>query len=190
LQAIPKQARDILDSVGAPPRLLAHLTLVHEVAYELVEGIAAQWPGFPIDRHAVLIGAATHDVGKIVHPDELRGPGRQHENDGPALLVEQGLPDNLARFARTHGQWTLLEAPQTEDLLVALANLIWVGKRNQHLEGLIVDRVVEFSGEQLWSAFARFDEIVLAIVEGAGGRLALYTKIVQDEDKANKLKHT
>jgi hypothetical protein len=185
LQPLPKEARDVLEAVDAPPRLLAHLALVHAVAIELVDGIAAEWPRLPIDRHAVLVGAATHDIGKTLHRDELYGPGRQHENDGPSLLIAHGFPEDLARFARTHGQWALERSPQIEDLLVALANLIWVGQRNERLEDLIVNSLVKFSGEPLWSAYARFDAILLAILEGAGQRLAIYTKIVADEDKRN-----
>jgi hypothetical protein len=183
MQAVPSEARDILDAVHASPLLLAHLAFVHQVAFELLEGIAAAWPDYPIDRHAVLVGAATHDVGKTRHPEELRGAGRLHENDGPAVLMEHGLPEDLARFARTHAQWAMESSPQTEDLIVALANLLWIGKRNERLEGLIVKRLVEFSGEPEWSVFAKFDEVELAILEGAGQRLAIYKQVEADEDR-------
>jgi hypothetical protein len=183
LRQMPKQARDVLTAIGASPRLLAHHALVHEAAAELVEGIAAEWPSFAVDRQAVLLGAATHDAGKAVHREEMSGPGRKHEADGPALLVAHGIPEDLARFARTHGQWALEPSPGAEDLLVALANLVWVGERNQRLEDAMILQVAQFSGEPLWNVFARFDSILLSIVEGAGRRLAIYTRVVEDEER-------
>jgi len=183
LRPLPKEAREVLDAVGAPPRLLVHLALVHEVAFELIEAISTAWPGFPIDNHAVLVGAATHDIGKAIHRDELHGPGRLHEQDGPAILRQHGFSEDLARFARTHAQWAGEQPPTIEDLLVALANRIWVGERIQRIEDAVIARLVDFSGEPLWSVFARFDEILLVILEGAGQRLAIYTRIAADENK-------
>jgi hypothetical protein len=179
---LPDEARDILVALDAPQRLLAHHAMVHDVAWTILDGIAERWPDFPVDRHAVLIGAATHDVGKAVYGDEMRGPGRRHENEGEAILMAQGIPQNLARFARTHGQWALEQGPTVEDLLVALANTVWIGRRNEHLENLLVTRIIEFSGEPAWSAFAKFDDILLEVVEGSGERLALYNRI-PDEDE-------
>ena len=187
LQPLPSEARRVLEALHAPPRLLVHLALVHEVAYELLEGMAAAWPDLPIDREAVLMGAATHDAGKIVHRVELRQPGTKHEDDGPAILVEHGLPANIARFARTHGQWSSEPSATLEDLIVALADLLWVGKRDQSLEDEIIKRLAEFSSVPLWSAFAAFDELELQVLEGAGHRFALYKKIADDEDSSKQL---
>jgi hypothetical protein len=173
----------VLEALHAPPRLLAHLALVHEVAYELLDGMAVAWPDLPIDREAVLIGAAVHDAGKMVHRDELRQPGTKHEDDGPDILVQQGLPASIARFARTHGQWASEPSATLEDLIVALADQLWIGKRDQSLEDTIIGRLAEFSNLPLWSAFATFDEIELEVLEGAGRRFALYKKIADDEDK-------
>jgi hypothetical protein len=156
--------------------------MVHDVAVMLLEGLARNWPNFPVDHHAVLFGAATHDIGKTIHVEELRGPGRRHEQDGSALLTSKGISGDLARYTRTHAQWSLEKAPTNEDLLVALANTIWTGARNERLETIIIDRIVDFSGEPLWSVFTKFDNILLAILEGAGERMALYTAIPDDED--------
>jgi hypothetical protein len=181
LQPIPSQARRVLEAIAAPPTLVAHLALVHEVAHELADGVAASWPALPLDREAMMVGAATHDAGKVLHPEEMHAPGRLHENDGPKLLVEHGLTGDQARFARTHAQWATDPDVLLEDLLVALANLIWVGKRNQRLEDLIISRVAAFSGEPIWQVFATFDELELAILENAGQRHALYTKVAEDQ---------
>jgi hypothetical protein len=155
--------------------------MVHDVAWTILDGFAAEWPNFPVDRRAVLIGAATHDVGKAVYTDEMRGPGRQHENEGPGILLANGLSPDLARFARTHSQWALEQPPTIEDLLVALANTVWIGHRNEHLENPIVARVVEFTGEPAWSVFAKVDDIILGVVESAGERLALYNRVPDDD---------
>ena len=183
LRPLPDAARRVLEKLHAPPRLLAHLALVHEVALELLDGMAIAWPGLPIDREAVLLGAALHDVGKTVDRDELRQPGSKHEDDGPPLLEQQGLPDRIARFARTHGQWATEPSITIEDLLVAVADQLWIGKRDQELEDRIIKYLADFTDQPLWSAFAAFDELELTVLEGAGLRFALYKKIADDEDK-------
>ena len=63
------------------------------------------WPGLPYARPAVLLGAATHDIGKVLCPAEIQGPGGAHETAGEALLLAHGFRADEARFARTHGHW-------------------------------------------------------------------------------------
>jgi hypothetical protein len=162
----------LIRAVQAPPRLAAHLMIVHDVAATLVAAVAAAWPAAQVDRRAVLIGAATHDLAKARFPEELNGPGRRHENLGPALLAEHGLPAAHARFARTHGQWAHEAEAPLDDLLVALADTIWKGKRNAHLEDAVVQRLTAASGEPPWEAFLKLDDILQGIADGADGRLA------------------
>jgi hypothetical protein len=119
------------------------------------------FPNLTIDREAVLFGAATHDLGKVVHPEELSGPGNRHEGIGPALLEEHGVSVELARFARTHGRWDR-ESVELEDLLVALSDNVAVGKRNDRLESLVVVRLVESTGMEAWEAFSVLDGILQA----------------------------
>ncbi len=183
LRPLPERARQILEAMHAPPRLLAHLALVHEVAYELLDGMSVAWPDLPIDREAVLMGSALHDAGKAVHRDELTTLGSEHEDDGPGLLAQQGVPPDIARFARTHGQWASDPSATIEDLIVALADQLWIGKRDQSLEDSIIRQLAEFSREPLWSAFAAFDELELTVLEGAGRRFALYKAIADSEDR-------
>jgi hypothetical protein len=54
----------------------------------------------------VLLGAATHDIGKAVHIAELSGPGSAHEEAGRQLLLAHGVSPELARFAASHASWT------------------------------------------------------------------------------------
>ena len=182
MRELPEQARRLLISVDAPPRLLAHHAMVHDVVVTLVEGIERNWPNVPLDKQAALFGAATHDIGKSLHEEEMRGPGRLHENDGPALLTKLGVSEALARFARTHAQWALEPDPTIEDMLVALANTLWTGARNEHLEQHIIRYLVERNDEPEWSVFARFDDILLEALEGSGERYALYRAIPDDAD--------
>jgi hypothetical protein len=119
---LPPEVLDILTKYAAPPRLVAHLTIVHDVAIRLIKHVDASWPMLEYDRELVLIGAATHDVGKVVYPNELTGPGTQHEETGPQLLLESGFQDTYARFARTHAQWDREPSVQLEDVFVAFAD--------------------------------------------------------------------
>ncbi|MCR6490318.1 HD domain-containing protein [Amycolatopsis sp. OK19-0408] len=159
---LPPSARTLLEELGAPPRLGAHLRVVHDVAVSLT-----RWVRVPVDVDAVLFGAATHDIGKVLHPAELSGPGSAHEAAGYALLVSHGVPPELARFARTHGSWSAADVTG-EDLLVSLADKVWKAKRVPDLE----ERVVEWLGGPGWETFMALDDELAQIAEGADSRLA------------------
>ena len=103
LRPLPPIAADLLDTVLAPPRLVAHLTLVHDVAAHLVPAFQRAFPALVVDEGAVFLGAATHDIGKALAPSELSEPGKTHERLGEDLLLRHGIVPSLARFARTHG---------------------------------------------------------------------------------------
>jgi hypothetical protein len=168
---LPDEASRILRFLDAPPRLAAHLRLVHDVAYELVDRLRRRHPTLRLDREAVLFGAATHDVGKTVHVGELSGPGSAHEESGRELLLAHGVAPHLARFAATHATWTL-PAIGLEDLLVSVADKIWKNKRVPELEDLVVRRLAGVSGRTVWEEFLDFDDVLTAIGEGADERLA------------------
>ncbi len=171
--ALPLPAASALRALGASPRLFAHHVLVHQVAVTmLISFVAEAWPSLSIDREAVLLGAATHDIGKTSYPEELTGLGRKHETAGPDLLIGQGLAPKHARFAQTHGQWAHQTAPTIEDLLVALADTIWKGKRNQRLEDAIIAYISQVQGQEVWEVFMTLDDILVGIAEDAEIRLA------------------
>ena len=155
----------LLSDLGASAWLLRHHELVVEAAIALTTGLR----GVPIDRGAVLIGAALHDAGKIVHPEEQAAPGHRHEEAGRQLLVERGVPAELARFCVTHAAW---QGGALEDLLVALADKLWKGVRDEALEAAVVERVAELAGSETWSAFERIDALCEEVTEGADDRLA------------------
>ncbi|MFF7278661.1 HD domain-containing protein [Streptomyces griseorubiginosus] len=168
---LPDTAARLLRTLDAPPRLAAHLRLVHDVAYRLTDWLAQQHPALPLDREAVLFGAATHDIGKTTHVAELSGPGSAHEKAGQDLLLAHGIPPHLARFAATHATWTLPDIG-LEDLLVSVADKIWKNKRVPELEDLVVRRLAEASGRTVWEEFLEFDDALTAVGEDAEERLA------------------
>ena len=136
---LPAHIIVMLENLDAPPRLIAHLQLVHDGAVQLTEGLDESFPNLNYNREEVLIGAATHDIGKIIYPDELTQSGDQHENAGVGLLIQQGFTDDQARFARTHGKWQTTE--QLDDLLVTLADKIWKGARVEALEMNVTEQI-------------------------------------------------
>lgn len=171
LRQLPTRVAAILVTLHAPPRLAAHLRAVHDVATQLTDWIEDHHPSVVIDRHAVLFGAATHDIGKTMHPDELSGPGSQHEPAGRQLLLDHGVEPSLARFAATHAAW-LGAGIEMEDLLVSVADKVWKAKRVPDLEGLVVDRLAAVSGQETWQAFLDLDDCLDRLAAGADDRLA------------------
>ena len=144
---LPEAVVVLLQDADASPRLAAHLRAVHDVACQLSVWLSVAYPGVDFDADAVAFGAATHDIGKAIHPDELSGPGSAHEPDGYQLLVSAGVAERLACFARTHAAWGADDAT-IEDQLVALADKIWKAKRQEDLEQLLVGRLAASAHSQ------------------------------------------
>jgi hypothetical protein len=90
VEPLPPEVADLLRRLRASPRLVAHLTLVHDVACTLTARLDAEWPTLAYDRTAVHMGAAIHAIGKTTHPEELTQPGHAHELAGAGLLRAQG----------------------------------------------------------------------------------------------------
>jgi putative nucleotidyltransferase with HDIG domain len=169
---LPENARRLLVELNVPPTLLAHLTIVHDVSCDLLQALDRHFPSLEIDREAIRYGAATHDVGKISYPEELGGPGHQHEQVGTELLERHGVPTDLARFARTHGIWDRSDMP-LEDLLVALSDELWKGGRNDGLENLVVEKMAEMLGKEKWLVFCVVDRTCSEIAAHGLDRLSL-----------------
>lgn len=173
LEPLPPSADHLLRRLKASPRLVAHLTLVHDVACRLTERLDADWGRMLSFDHAVVrMGAAVHDIGKAVIPDELTLPGRAHEAAGEALLLTHGFPEAIARIARTHEQWATDPAAAPEDLLVAAADTWWRGKRDDELE---TASCLWIAGETLapaWKTYAYIDNVAASITADADARLS------------------
>ena len=167
---LPPAAQELLQNLDAPPRLVAHLTLTHDVAASLVDALMQRWPAVPVDREVVRFGAAVHDAGKVVHRNELLGSGAEHEAAGEQLLVSLGVAPELARFCRTHGQWS--EESPLEDLLVAEADTVWKGKRNTRLDDAVAAHLAGLTNEEPWSVYLALDDLLTDLARDAEKRLA------------------
>jgi putative nucleotidyltransferase with HDIG domain len=172
VEPLPPEVSALLSRVGASPRLVAHLTLVHDVTCHLVARLDTLWPTLHYDRDAVRLGAALHDIGKAVHPEELTHPGHRHELAGEQVLRAQGFSKSLARFARTHEQWSEVAVVQPEDLLVAVADRWWRGRRDDPLEATIGRWIAGETQAAAWQVFADLDNIAADITADADARLA------------------
>ncbi|PRX92149.1 HD domain-containing protein [Allonocardiopsis opalescens] len=171
LRPLPAEAQRLLARAGAPPRLLAHSRLVCDTAAQVLDALAERHPGLPVDAGAVLFGAAVHDIGKTVHPEELSVSGHRHEPAGAALLAGYGVPPELARFCALHADWER-EAATLEELLVSLADKVWKGARVESLELRVVRVLAAASGRPEWEVFAALDDALTAIARHADARLA------------------
>ena len=161
---------EIFERLKMPPRLLAHLTLVHDAEKWLLKEIAATFPKVKIDKELALFGAATHDIGKCVCKNELTQPGREHEAQGQKLLLSLGASPQMAAFAKNHSTWS--ERSSIESLLVSLADKIWKGSRVAELEDLVASKISQASALEKWEAYLLLDDIIQKIASGADKRLA------------------
>ena len=160
----------------AAPRLVAHLTLVHDVAHRIVRGVRKRWPALELDVAAVTFGAATHDIGKAVHREELSVPGTLHEPAGFQLLVDAGIAEAMARFTRTHGAWEQVADLDVEDLLVVLADTAWKGKRSKALDDRLAAVIAKATGRPAWEVFLALDDVIADITADADARLAWHAR--------------
>ncbi len=172
LRDLPADARQLLATLKAPSRLIAHLVLVHDAAAEILDALQKHWSDLKSNSDAVLFGAATHDIGKVLHLNELTGPGNQHEANGPGLLQQYGVSPERSRFARTHGTWSHEPNLVFEDYLVALADHVWKGSRNGMLESKIAEQIAGLLEIETWEAFIGLDEIVAQVANRGEERLA------------------
>lgn len=171
---LPEKAFHLCETLSAPPRLVAHLTLVHDVACQMVLAFSHLFPKAHFDQEQVLFGAATHDLGKARFPQELQQSGELHEDHGPDLLMSLGVAPELARFARTHAAWKQTETRvllDFEDLLVGLADNWWKGKRPPELEEAILQHLAAKTQTEAWELFTQLDELAQTLTHPAQERL-------------------
>ncbi|HZD11685.1 MAG TPA: HD domain-containing protein [Candidatus Binatia bacterium] len=182
LHKLPDEVADLVQRLDVHPYLLAHLILVHDAAWRLLEGLSITWPSLDIDQDQILFGAGIHDIGKVSHPEEMVGPGRRHHKAGEALLKAEGIAPHKARFARTHGAWENMQDLAMEDLLVALADTIWAGGRNRVLEDRVTERLAATDGRELWRTYMDLDDILMEITNDAELRLVWQTQFAPNRE--------
>ena len=171
LRLLPQRAADLLEHLQSPPRLAAHLRIVHDVACQIADWTDRRYPALSYDRDAMLFGAATHDIGKAIHLAELSGPGSAHEEAGRQLLLAHGISPALARFAATHASWSQ-PGITVEDLLVSVADKAWKNKRIPELEDLLAATLTQASGRDPWDGLIALDNLLETIGDGADQLLA------------------
>ncbi len=177
LQPLPDRVVALLREVKAPARLVAHLRAVHDVAHRLLDVHDVNWPEIPVDGAAVCFGAATHAIGKALHPKELSSPGGKHVLAGLDLLLRNGVDERLARFAVTHEHWRELDDITIEDLLVALADQVWRGERDEDLVRALVDLIAHTDDREPFEVFVYLDKGLEPIVEGGPDRVAFQNSL-------------
>lgn len=168
MNAINKvQARQLLYNLEAPSHLIKHSELVCEVASQLVDIFTAI--GISCNKDLVEAGAVLHDCGKIIHPEELYQAGNQHEAEGKKLLLKIGIDKKVASFCISHASWH--DSCSIEELIVALSDKLWKGKREQDLEMLIITKIANILEEEYWQIFTLIDDAFEKIAAQADKRL-------------------
>lgn len=158
----------LLRELGAPDRLIVHVQLVGEAADLLIQ--AYKDLGIHFDEQLIELGVAVHDAGKILHPEELDGPGARHEPAGEALMLAHGVHPRVARCCVSHAAWQAADVC-FEERSVALADKLWKGKREPALELRIVDDVALRKGVDRWDVFEELDSVFDDVAAGAELRL-------------------
>jgi hypothetical protein len=159
----------LLKALGATPQLVQHLKLVGEAAELLI--IQLQKRKIPFDPNYVHLGVAVHDAGKILHPIELCEPGNQHEASGETLLLTHGVDPKIARCCRSHAQWSQMPCA-FEELVVALADNLWKGKRHPELETRVITEIAGLLQKDYWDVFVDLDNAFEQIAAAGDDRLA------------------
>jgi hypothetical protein len=173
IRPLPQDVEALLTKLNAPKRLKMHLLIVHDVAATLADAFQLAWATLQLDKDLVCCGAATHDIGKVLHQKELYGHGSRHEEDGPTLLMDYGYTPEQSRFAKTHGSWRTEADLTVEDLLVALADTCWKGQRESELETMIATMISQQIGVESWEVFLTLDDVLDEIAKKSEERLAL-----------------
>lgn len=163
-----QDAFDLLKALGAPEHLQMHVTLVGEAADLIMDGLSGI--GVSVEAEFVRIGVALHDIGKIIHTHEMTGPGSEHEPDGECLLLEKGVSSRLARCCMSHARWQEMEC-SLEELLIALSDKLWKGKRVEELELLVIDRIAQIQSMDRWDIYEPLDSLFESIAADGDSRL-------------------
>ncbi|MFK8012689.1 MAG: HD domain-containing protein [Marinicellaceae bacterium] len=164
-----QDAFNLLEQLGAPEHLITHVTLVGEAADLILE--VCDTLNLTIDSEFVRMGVVLHDTGKIVHSHEMSGPGSNHEPEGEAMLLEKGVSQKLARCCMSHARWKEMEC-SLEELLIALSDKLWKGKRVASLELIVIDLVAKNLNVERWDIFEMLDTAFEKIAANGDERLS------------------
>lgn len=163
-----QSAINFLIKLGASEKLIKHASLVNEAAQMLINRL--HMLNIPINEKLITSGAVFHDVGKIIHANELSASGHEHEPDGEKLLLAKGVDAKIARCCISHARWSEMEC-SLEELLIALSDKLWKGVRVERLESMVTDRIASLTGHQHWEIFMELDTCFEAIANDGIERL-------------------
>jgi hypothetical protein len=163
-----ESAYSLLDELGAPNHLKLHVSLVGEAADLLIE--KCNGLGVSFDSNFVQIGVAIHDIGKIIHTEEMTGPGSEHEPEGEKILLSKNIDPKIARCCLSHARWKVMSC-SLEELLIALSDKLWKGKRVEELELKVIDKISESMGKDRWAVFEELDSHFEYIASSGHDRL-------------------
>jgi len=162
------KALALLKDLGAPTRLLRHVELVAEAADILLMELRSL--GLTVHDEFVRVGVILHDAGKVLYVNELLQSGAEHEPAGERLLLTNGVSPEVARVCLSHAQWRKMSV-SLEELLIALADKLWKGVRNQELEELVISRVSDILRQDRWELFVTLDSVFEQIASRGNERL-------------------
>ena len=64
-----------------------------------------------------------------------------------------------------------MNSVQLEDILVAFADTIWKGKRDESLEQEIVRQIAQQCQEEIWNVYVKFDDLACELAKDAHERI-------------------
>ena len=163
-----KDALKLLDTINAPEHLKAHVQLVGEAGDMLLKALTQL--EISINSTFVKIGIVIHDIGKTLHSNEMTGPGSEHEPAGERMLLELGIDPEIARVCLSHARWSTMRC-SLEELIIALADKLWKGKRVEKLEMLVIDKIADAMHKDRWDVFSILDAAFEEIAVGGDHRL-------------------
>lgn len=143
-----------------------------EAAEEIIAGVREL--GIEFKEDFVRLSVAIHDAGKILHPNELNGEGNEHEPAGQKLLLDNGVQSEIARCCLSHARYETMEV-SFEELLVALSDKLWKGKRVDALELEVIDRAAKLLEKDRWEVFSALDSCFEEVASKGELRLARST---------------
>jgi len=144
-------AYNIMKNLGAPKRLIQHSELVKEAAEELISGLYDL--SEKIDFEFVRIGVILHDIGKIKYKEEIySNEGNFHAIEGEKILLKIGISKKIARCCVSHNNYNNMKC-SIEELLIALSDKLWKGKRDKELELKVIDELACLYEKTRWDIY-------------------------------------
>ncbi len=163
-----QDAYDLLNKLNAPEDLKMHIQLVGEAAELLIDKFLEY--GVPVDGNFIETGVILHDIGKIIHTNELAGSGSNHLKAGEKILTDKGIDPKIARCCISHENWASMNC-SLEELLISLSDKLWKGNRVAELELLVIDSIASIIGKDRWEIFLEFDLFFEGIASDGHKRL-------------------